>query len=152
MERTCHTCNIKFENLILVSEHVRIYHDRRAFVGVLVLQCYIEALEIFAAQGNEINQPIPEMVLMFGANSPLAWYGVKQPNVNLNLPWPWTYHDALIRATWGMDDGLDDDLIKESKMIEMEDDMEQELVQKANMVEMLDGMDYELCELANQVD
>ena len=135
MKRSCHVCNFKFDNLVQVRDHVEMFHDRRAFVGVLVLQCYIEAMDVFAAQGNRKNQPIPEMVLMFGANSPFAWYGVKQPNVDLDLPWPWTYHDALLRATWGMDDGMDIDFVYET-----------------NMIEMADGMDYELSEMANQVD
>ena len=152
MKRTCHICNSKFDNLILVREHVKVYHDRRAFVRALVLQCYFEAMEVFVAEGNKEGQPIPEMVLMFGPSSPFAWYGVNQPNISHDVPWPWTYHDALIRATWGMDDGMDNDLIETTNMVEMEDGMDQALIQEANMVEMQDGMDYELCELVNKID
>ena len=135
MKRSCHICNTQFDNLVLVREHVKIFHDRRAFVGLLALQCYFEAVEVFIAEGNAKGQHIPEMVRMFGPYSAFSWYGVNHPKINDSVPWPWTYHDALVRATWGLNDGLDNVLINET-----------------NMLEMNDGMDIELSELANRVD
>ena len=108
---------------------------KSVFTRSLALFCYFEAMEFFLLRykGNK-GHPMPEMVRMFGPNSAFSWYGPGQPDFDNYTPWPRTYYDALIRATW-VNDGLD-----------------KFLYSQAQMLEMSDGMDEELCILANNVD
>ena len=78
----------------------------------------------------EPTSPVAELVNMFGPNSGYSSY-VGRPERGDTSPLPWTYHDALLRATW-LDDGLDDILKEAADMLEMGDDMDQILLNHSN--------------------
>ena len=136
MKRSCHICNVDFDNLVLVREHVRKYHPKKKFNCKLAILCYCEAAEVFVIKNEDrLNRRkgclIPEIAQMFGHKSALAWYGYIHHDCINHEPVPTTYLEALERAAW-IDDGLDSILKAQ-----------------ADMVEMTDGMDEELCLLAN---
>ena len=150
LKRTCHICECYFDNLNQVKDHVYVMHQKSVFTRSLALFCYFEAMEFFLMRykGNK-GRPIPEMVRMFGPNSAFSWYGPGQPDFDNFTPWPRTYYDALVRAMWGLNDGVDKDLVNETNMIEMNDGLDTFLYDQAQMLEMNDGMDEELCILSN---
>ena len=134
MKRSCHICEIEFDNLDLVRQHVAQYHPKKAFTCKIAILCYCEAVEHFAQ--NKIRYIrrgclIPEMGQMFAYKSALAWCGLIPHDCINNVPVPTTYLEAIERAAW-VDDGLDGILKVQ-----------------ADMIEMMDGMDEELCLLAN---